>query len=125
MTVMDEQLLYIINSTTAKEMWDKLLSVHEQRLDASVHTLQQKWYSTMKDPADSMAMHISKLEDLAHILTNMGEQILNSMIMTKILMTLPEKYNFFSAWESTSDNERKLPNLMSRLTIEETQFQSQ
>lgn len=125
-TITDQQLLHIMNCGSAKEMWEKLLSVHEQRSDASVHMLQQQWYAMTKDPTDDIATHISKLEDLAHRLRNMGEQIPNSLIITKILMTLPAHYNHFvSAWESTHVDERTLPNLISRLSIEEMRLNSQ
>lgn len=44
----------------------------------------------------------------------------DSMIITKILLTLPSNLNHFaSAWESLSEEQRTLANLTSRLTIEE------
>lgn len=125
-TVDDQPLLHIINCESSKEMWDKLISVYDQKSETSVHMLQQQWYSATKSSSDSMATHIAKLEDLAHRLKTLGEQIPDSMIITKILMTLPSTYNHFvSAWESTQRDERTLTNLISRLTIEETRLNNQ
>lgn len=77
--------------------------------------LQQNWYSTTKKSSDDMATYIAKLENIAHRLRLMGEQIPDSMIITKILMTLPASYShFISAWESASGGERTLENLTSR-----------
>lgn len=56
----------------------------------------------------------------------LGEQISDSLIMTKILMTLPSSYRYFvSAWESSPSNERTLVNLTSRITIEESRNKAQ
>ncbi|KAK9681142.1 hypothetical protein QE152_g38533 [Popillia japonica] len=48
------------------------------------------------------------------------EEISDRLIITKILMSLPEKYSYFvSAWESTSDDKQTVENLSARLLIEE------
>lgn len=121
-TSVDEQpLQYIMNCDTAKEMWDKLLSVYEQKSDSSVTLIQQKFYSYVMNPDDNMAIHISKLESLSRKLKQLGEPISDSMLMTKILMTLPENYkHFYSAWDSIPNVDKTLSNLSSRLMVEET-----
>ncbi|CAL1677481.1 unnamed protein product [Lasius platythorax] len=88
-------------------MWQKLTSVYEQKSEASIHMLQQDWYNTTKKSSDNIATHIAKLKDIAHRLKLMGEAIADSMIITKILMTLPAGYrHFVSAWESASADGR-------------------
>ncbi|XP_022181581.1 uncharacterized protein LOC111041582 [Myzus persicae] len=121
-TSVDEQpLLYIMNCETAKEMWDKLLSIYEQKSATSISLLQEKFYSYVMDPVDSMAGHISKLENLSKQLAQSGEPISDSMLMTKILMTLPDTYkHFYSAWDSMSSENKTLTNLTSRLMVEES-----
>lgn len=57
-----EPLLHVMNYSAAKEMWDKLHSVYEQKSETSIHLLQQKFYLYTKDPQDNIAKHISKLE---------------------------------------------------------------
>jgi len=121
-TSVDKQpLQYIMNCDTAKEMWDKLLSVYEQKSDSSVTLIQQKFYSYVMNPDDNMMIHISKLESLSRKLKQLGEPISESMLMTKILMTLPENYkHFYSAWDSIPNVDKTLANLSSRLMVEET-----
>ena len=64
--------------------------------------LQQKGFSTTKESSDDIAIHIAKLEELAHRLQLMDKTIDDKMILTKILSTLPPGYDhFISAWEST------------------------
>lgn len=56
----------------------------------------------------------------------MGEQIADSMIITKILMTLSASYrHFVSAWESAPAGERTLENLKARVMTEESRHTSQ
>lgn len=111
----------IATTIGAKAMWDRLVSVYEQKTETSIHMLQQKWFSAIKNPSDDMATHIARLEDVAHRLKLMGETISDSMIITKVLMTLPANYSHFvSAWESAPAAEQTLVNLTSRLTIEES-----
>ena len=66
--------------------------------------LQQNWYNATKKSTDNIATHIAKLEDIAHRLKLMSEEISDSMIITKVLMTLPASYHHFvSAWESAPE----------------------
>ena len=73
------------------------------------------------DQNDNIAQHISKLENLSRQLKQLGEPISDSMLITKILMTLPENYkHFYSAWDSIPTENKTLSNLTSRLMVEET-----
>ena len=124
-TMASQSLLHIINCTTARAMWLKLESVYEAKSRESIHMLQQRFYMFSMDPADDVATHISKLQAVVQQLADVGEKISDSMIVTKILLTLPEKYHhFYSAWESTDKDSQTLENLTSRLVMEEARFQS-
>ncbi|KMQ94008.1 copia protein [Lasius niger] len=119
-TTSPQALLHIINCESATEMWNKLKSVYEQKSEASIHMLQQMWYSAKMSRKDNIASHVAKLEDIAHKLEVIGDKVSDNMIITKLLMTLPHSYNHFvSAWESAAQTERTLANLTSMLTIEE------
>lgn len=120
-SVGEQPMLHIINCASGQQMWQKLSDVYEQRSESNIHMLQQKWYGTSIEGNDSIATYIAKLEDIAHRLNLLEEQIPESMIITKILMSLPQSYrHFVSAWESSPIAERTLVNLTSRLTIEES-----
>ena len=101
MSVGNQPMLHIMNCTTAREMWIKLENVYEQKSKASLHLIQQRFYSFAKDPLDNMAIHISKLQAIVQQLRDLGEMVSPTMVVTKILMTLPASFNhFFSAWGS-------------------------
>jgi hypothetical protein len=57
-------LQYLTNDETAFEMWEKLLSIYEQKSEVSIHLLQENFYSYSKEPTDDISTHISKLENL-------------------------------------------------------------
>lgn len=125
-TVGQQPLQHIMNCETARQMWLKLEAVYEQKTQTNIHLLQQRFYSYVRDPQDSMATYISKLETIVKQLQDLGENISNSMVTTKILMTLPPNFNHFNtAWESTAEKDRTLENLTSRLVMEEARLLSQ
>ena len=113
-------MTHLFNCESALEMWNKLHGIYESRSEASVHMLQQKWFSFKKDPSDDIQTLISKVEDMRFSLNALNENISEGMAMTKILMTLlPTFSHFVSAWDCTAPAERTLENLSSRLIMEE------
>lgn len=111
-------LSHLLMCQTAEEIWEKLLVVYEQKSNVSAHLLQQKFYNLKF--GESVADYFSKLSDISGQLRQMGQPINDKMIVTKIIMSLPEKYkHFVSAWDSVADGDQNLNYLMSRLLIEE------
>lgn len=126
MTTIDrEPLMHIVNCKTAAEMWEKLKSVFEKKSETSVHFLQQRFFSYEKEPNDNIAMYISKLQEIVQQLADQGENISEKMVITKILMSLPQLLNHFrSAWDATAEEKRTLNELCARLMIEESRTNS-
>ncbi|GBP59696.1 Retrovirus-related Pol polyprotein from transposon TNT 1-94 [Eumeta japonica] len=53
-------------------------------------------------------------------LKQLGENMSDKFVITKVLMSLPEDYkHFISAWESAPDDKQTYDNLVARLLIEE------
>lgn len=116
----EDPLVHVMNCDTARDMWVKLEQVYEQNSQLSVHLLLQKYYSFSRMDGDGIATHISKLRNLVKRLDDLGEKISDAMVMTKILMTLPQELSHFhSSWESTATADKTLENLTSRLVSEE------
>lgn len=124
-TMAQQTMMHIINCETAHDMWTKLHSVYEQKSATSIHPQQQRFYSFVKDPQDTLATHISKLENIVQQLKDSGESISESIVITKVLMTLPSTFSHFtSAWESTTAGDQTMTNLTSRLLIEKSRLVS-
>jgi len=110
---------HILSCTTSSEMWSKLIAIYEHKSEVSVHLLQQKFFN-LKYNVSSIADFISQLEDLKTQLKHLGEELSDKMIVTKILMSLPDNMKYFvSAWESTPAEQQTLNHLTSRLLVEE------
>lgn len=119
-TISEGCLIHIMNCDSSCDMWKKLHEIYENKSQTTVHLLQQQWFSVAKNKSDDIATHISKIKALAHKLNMLGEPTSDTMVITKIVMTLPRQYqHFITAWESTSENDRTLANLINRLTMEE------
>lgn len=84
--------------------------------------LQQKFYSFNKCSKDNTAVHISKLRNIVQQFKDLEETISDSILITKILMTLPCRFN--SSWESTSGDYQTVDNLTSRLVMEELRLET-
>lgn len=124
-TIGQKFLVHILNCTTSHEMWQKLHSVFEQNSQTSIHLLQQKFFSFAKDPNDDIATHIAKIETIVQQLKDLGETITDSMVLTRVIMTLPVEYkHFVSAWESTEKSSQTIELLTNRLMIEESRMSS-
>ena len=119
-TVSPRCMSHIMNCDSARGMWLKLHQVYENQSETTKHMLQQKWFSLGRDAADDIATYIAKIKDIACRLTTFGEPVPYSMVITKILLTLPPSLKHFAtAWESTGQDQRTLTNLISRLSMEE------
>ncbi|KAB0793564.1 hypothetical protein PPYR_13184 [Photinus pyralis] len=118
---MEEQpLTHILSCTTAAEMWEKLMSIYEKKSQVSIHLLQQKFFALEFKHNEGAAGFISQLEEIKSTLKQLGEDLSEKMVITKILMSLPDNLkHFVSAWESTASDNQTLMELTSRLLIEE------
>ena len=115
-----KQLSLLINCEKASEMWSKLTSIYEQKNTSSIHMIQQMFFDYKMDDADDMATHISKVENLARRLKDLGEEPSASSVITKILCSLPPSYrHIVSAWDATPRDQQTLSTLTARLLKEE------
>lgn len=120
----ENPMSHILNCETSNEMWIKLKSIYEQKSDVSLHLLQQRFFNFKYD-GEGIALFASKIEDLRTQLSQMGENVSDKMIITKIIMSLPEEFKHFqSAWESVPVEKQYLNDLISRLLIEEERIKT-
>lgn len=83
-----------------------------------MHTDARILYSM--DKSCDVATHISKLVNIASSLKALNAEIADSMLISKILVTLPDSYkSFVTAWESTATRDQTLENLTARILSEE------
>ncbi|GBP10776.1 Copia protein [Eumeta japonica] len=112
------ELKNILNCDTPKRIFDKLCSLYQQKDETQLQFLMQKFFKL--EFSCNMKDFLADVESLLAQIKAQGEDISETMIINKIISSLPEAYsNFSTAWESTAANERNLNNLTSRLLKEE------
>lgn len=115
----DKIVTHLLTCQTSADMWKKLKNIYEHQSQVSVHLLTQKFFSLQYQEGHT-AEFMSQLEEIKGNLKALGEEISDKMIVTKVLMSLPENMkHFVTAWESTPEANRTLTDLMSRLMLEE------
>lgn len=116
----EEVMLHIITCSSSAEMWRKLQSVYEQKTETSIHIVQQRFFQYKYEKGTDMSVFLSKIQEMQNLLKQMGEEISDRFVITKVLMSLPDEYkHFVSAWESAPDDKQTIDNLVARLLIEE------
>lgn len=125
-TTIDRQpLTHILTCKTAHDMFLKLCTIYERDTEQQKYVLLQEFFNYNFQKESDMATHISKLENLVYRLNSVKQEIDETMLITKILTTLPSKYkHFISAWDSTVAAEKNLTNLTARLLAEESRVNS-
>lgn len=115
-----KQITLIENCETAQEIMLKLESIYEQKSELNKMLIHERFYQYKMSVSDSVAEHISKVENLAQQLKDSGESVSDLAIITKILGTLPTKYRSLrQAWMSLDPKQQTLINLTARLLDEE------
>jgi len=113
-------IMHLMTCKDSKSMYSKLKASYERDSGQQKVTLLNRFYNFNIDANVDIQQQISELEFLAHRIQGLGEQISETMIITKVLSALPAHYSyFFSAWESTSAADRTLSNLTARLADEQ------
>lgn len=115
-----EQVTSVIVCSSAKEMWDKLSAIHEQKSASNVGTLTQRFYSYKMGLTDSVIQHVSTVQNMARQLKDLGETVSDAAVIAKILSSLTAKYSVLkTAWDSVDPARQMITNLLERLIREE------
>ena len=115
-----KQVCHIYNCTTSNQMWSRLAQINS---DASVlnkqHTL-TKFYNYKISEGQSVVEGYAEIEELSRSLAEIGINMDESAVVTKIVSAMPDKHTAFKkAWDSVPDAEQTLSRLLSRLRKEE------
>jgi len=93
------------------------------RTKESSKMLLMSFYGYKMVSRDKIALHVTKVENMARQLRDVGEILSDVTIMAKILGSLPEKYNaLITAWDNVENENQTLDKLRQRLIKEETRM---
>ena len=116
-------LTFIMNCESSSDMWHRLGQAYERKTELNVHLLLQEFYVTKKQNNEDIATFMARIENMSYKLKVLESPVTESMIITKILMSLTDEMKHFQcAWESTPTEDKTLVNLRTRLIAEETRL---
>lgn len=119
-TISGKFVKHILNLTSAKEMWEKLIYVFDQLSDVSFLMLGEKFFGLKKTFEEDMITYVSRAEELAQKMADVGEPVRPKILISRIISGLPSTFSSFgSAWESAALQDRTIDNLRTRLIAEE------
>ncbi|XP_067130375.1 uncharacterized protein [Centruroides vittatus] len=101
--VEDRVLSYLISCKTASEMWKKLTSLFEPKSSIGKYLLQKEFcdYEFQAKGLGILGTQISDLENIVAKLKAHDDEIYETMLMTKIISSLPPEYaHLVTVWES-------------------------
>lgn len=114
------QIDHVRHCTSAKEMWDALLVVHEAKDEISRARYYAKYWNFKVGPGEGIVAAISRLNGIVAELARHDQKIDELNKIARLIDSLPIEYaSFCSAWDSTPANERTYANLSQRLHVEE------
>ncbi|EFN74617.1 Copia protein, partial [Camponotus floridanus] len=94
-------MTHVLNCKTAQSMWAKLCAIYERDSEQRKCALMQEFFSYTMDKSCDVTTHISKLVNIASNLKALNADIADPMLISKILVTLPDSFKgFVTAWES-------------------------
>lgn len=120
------QLENYLTCETAKDMWDKMALIFEQKSATNKATLLQKFYTCQMSTSETVIQYVTKVLNMARGLRDLEETISDAGIIAKILGSLPEKYNaFVTSWDSVDIAKQTIDTLQERLIKEEQKLSEQ
>ena len=104
-SVQRAQLQPLVSCTTAKQMWDALCAIYEQKSTWNKLYLSRKFHEYRMASGDSMVQHVAKVKNMAQQLRVLGSAVDDTTVMAKILASLSPKYSAFrTVWENMDEN---------------------
>jgi len=64
-TIEASQIDYVLTYETAADMWNRLSVLHEQKSESSKSLLMSRFHAYRMQSRDKVALHVSKVENLA------------------------------------------------------------
>ncbi|KZR97242.1 Uncharacterized protein APZ42_007996, partial [Daphnia magna] len=119
-TTDDELRDTLCTSTTAADMYARIRNQHSRNAADNRLILLQQFTEYKYKQGHNMTSHVTALELLWSKLTDVGEQIMETQVISKILSTLPPSYrHFYTTWNNSPEEGRTVKLLLAKLQEEQ------
>lgn len=121
----EAQQVCVLSCCSAKEMWDKLALIHEQKTATNKLGLLQKFHAYRMNEMDTAVQHVARVTNMARQLKDVGENVSDDTVMAKILASLTTRFSTLQVASDSVDPARQtLDNLQERLIREDARLNS-
>ena len=96
----------VMNCPSAKEVWDKLQTTYEgdhKVKEAKLQTYRGQFEQLRMNEDEDIAAYILRVDQLVNTIRGLGEEVEETIVVRKILRTLPKRFNKISALEERTD----------------------
>ncbi len=86
----------VINFTSTKEIWDKLINIYEGDIKlkrAKLQTHRRKFEQLTMKEEDDIAGYLQRVDEVVNTMRGIGEESDESKVVEKIVRSLPRKYD--------------------------------
>lgn len=120
-TVESKVMALLVACENARDMWDKLHAVFEQRTKQAAHSVQSEFFSFRMVSSDDMVTHLARFENLVLRMQQLNVKPDESSLMVRLLDTLPDSYESLrQSWWARPEEQQTLKHLMDVLTSDES-----
>jgi hypothetical protein len=92
----ESEFVKLMNLQTAKEMWEKLISSYEGNekvKDAKLQTHRLRFEQLRMNEDENISKFFLRVDEMVNAMRGLGETIDDSLLVQKILRSLPERFN--------------------------------
>jgi hypothetical protein len=92
----EAEFVKVMHLDTAKAMWDKLINSYEGNekvKDAKLQTYRLKFEQLKMNEDETISKYFLRVEELVNAMKGLGENFDDSLLVQKILRSLPDKFN--------------------------------
>jgi hypothetical protein len=94
--LVEAKFVKVMHLETTKAMWDKLISSYEGNekvKDAKLQTYRLKFEQLKMNEYETISKYFLRVEELVNAMKGLGEKLDDSLLVQKILRSLPDKFN--------------------------------
>jgi hypothetical protein len=94
--LVEVEFVKVMHLDTAKAMWDKLINSYEGNekvKDAKLQTYKLKFEQLKMNEDETISKYFLRVEELVNAMKGLGENFDDSLLVQKILRSLPDKFN--------------------------------
>jgi hypothetical protein len=94
--LVEAEFVKVMHLDTAKAMWDKLINSYEGNekvKDAKLQTYRLKFEQLKMNEDEAISKYFLRVEELVNAMKGLGETFDDSLLVQKILRSLPDKFN--------------------------------